>query len=260
MQKLNKKIRISLTGCLLMTVFLLVGCSGGNDLQVSLQETGEGSTEPVMEENGQMNPETVNDAEETNTPETANDSAPVNTPEAANDSAPVNNPETVGGAEPTDRDSIYVQVTGAVRVPGVYELPAGSRVFEAVEKAGGMLDEAEPSAVNQALSMTDGQMIYIYTKEEWKAFQESGDSRETLAFSESSGAGGTAESEKDGRVNINTADKEQLCTIPGIGETRAESILTYRQEHGNFSSIEDIKKVNGIKDGLFQKIKDKIKV
>lgn len=150
-------------------------------------------------------------------------------------------------------DTVFVQVSGAVRSPGVYELPAGSRVFEAIQSAGGMTDDAAADSVNQAVEVSDGDMIVLCTLQEW----EQAKSQQTeLIGGDLSGP----TQEADGRININTADVTQLCTIPGIGESRAQSIVTYREQNGAFGAVEDIMKVSGIKDGLFQKIKDKIKV
>lgn len=150
-------------------------------------------------------------------------------------------------------DTVFVQVSGAVRSPGVYELPAGSRVFEAIQSAGGMTDDAAADSVNQAVEVSDGDMIVLCTLQEW----EQAKSQQTELIS---GDLSGPTQETDGRININTADVTQLCTIPGIGESRAQSIVTYREQNGAFGAVEDIMKVSGIKDGLFQKIKDKIKV
>lgn len=90
-------------------------------------------------------------------------------------------------------------------------------------------------------------MIRICTQEEWE-----------LARAEETET--SAEQADDGLVDINTADVAELCTLPGVGQARAESILTYRQEHGSFQTVEEIKQVSGIKDGLYTKIKDKIKI
>lgn len=136
--------------------------------------------------------------------------------------------------------TLFVDVRGAVENPGVYELSPGSRVFSAIEAAGGLLPEAEERFVNQAALLSDGQQIYIPVKGEEVPV--------------------TASPEDDGRVNINTADVGELTTLPGIGESRASDIIAYRESCGGFSAIEDIMQVSGIKDALFQKIKDKIKV
>ena len=144
-----------------------------------------------------------------------------------------------------ETDIIYVQVSGAVNHPGVYELPLGSRVFQALELAGGMTQEAQAKSINQAQTLEDGQMIWVPTVEEAAALPEQ--QPESLA-------------KDDGKVNLNTATKEELQTLPGIGEAKAQSIVAWREEHGSFTQIEDIMKIEGIKEGVFSKIKDSVKV
>lgn len=144
-------------------------------------------------------------------------------------------------------ESVYVYVCGAVAAPGVYEVSADSRIYEAVEQAGGMLDTAKTEAVNLAEPLTDGQMIRIPFQGEETATQE-----------EAATQNGSIRS--DGKVNINTASAEELMTLKGIGQTRAEQIIAYREKHGAFASIEGIMEVDGIKQGTFDKLKDNITV
>lgn len=136
----------------------------------------------------------------------------------------------------------FVHICGEVEHPGVYELPEGSRIFEAVEAAGGFTEQAAESSMNLAEKITDGMQIVILSRDEMR-IQESA-AKEAAA----------------GLININTASKEQLMTLPGIGDARANDIIRYREESGGFQTIEDIKKVSGIKDAAFQKIKDSITV
>ncbi|MDO4340521.1 MAG: helix-hairpin-helix domain-containing protein [Eubacteriales bacterium] len=149
---------------------------------------------------------------------------------------------------------IYVDVCGAVAEPGVYSLKPGSRVFQAIELAGGLLPEAAAEYVNRAKGLTDGEQVYIPTREE----AETGDLLITAPQPEKQEA--ASASETGGKVNLNTADAEELMTLKGIGATRADAILAYRAEHGGFSSIEEIMNVQGIKEGTFEKIKDNIAV
>ena len=149
-----------------------------------------------------------------------------------------------GAAEDEKSGPVIVHICGAVVNPGVYELPPGSRIVDAVDKAGGLSVDADESYVNLAQIPEDGEQIFIPTYEEAKLLKQS---------SPENGVSG-------GKVNINTADKALLCTLPGIGDTRAADIIAYRQEHGNFSAIEDIMQVSGIKEGSFQKIKEMIVV
>ncbi len=187
--------------------------------------------------------------------------------------------QTVGGEQPADSTVIWVHVCGAVRKAGVYELPAGSRVFEAVQEAGGFAADADEGYVNQAQRLSDGAKLVIPTVEQVE--EAAGDSRTEagrIGIVEQAGvqeagygvsAAGTGDSDgrtdpvsvsADGRININTAPEAQLCEIPGIGATRAAAIAAYRQEHGGFSSIEEIMNVSGIKEGTYAKIKDRITV
>ena len=162
---------------------------------------------------------------------------------------------------------IYVDVCGAVANPGVFQLAAGSRVFQAIEAAGGYLPEAALTCVNRAGVLTDGQQLYILTQEEME--RQGLDPAEMFGASDgqmngSAGTGQntgmTAQVQQDNRININTADEAQLTTLTGIGATRAQAIIAYREENGPFVAIEDIMNVQGIKEGTFAKIKDEIVV
>lgn len=162
---------------------------------------------------------------------------------------------------------IYVDVCGAVANPGVFQLAAGSRVFQAIEAAGGYLPEAALTCVNRAGVLTDGQQLYILTQEEMERqgldpAEMSGASDGQMNGSAGTGqnAGLTVQAQQDNRININTADEAQLTTLTGIGATRAQAIISYRQENGPFAVIEDIMNVQGIKEGTFAKIKDEIVV
>lgn len=146
----------------------------------------------------------------------------------------------------TTEKTIYVQVSGAVVSPGVYELPEGSRVFEAIALAGGVTEEADAGQMNQAQTVSDGEMIYV---------KRQGETVEEAMTQE-----GTFGQQEDGKVNLNTATEEELMTLPGIGQAKAKSIIAWREEKGGFSKIEDLMEIEGIKEGVFSKIKDSIKV
>ena len=171
--------------------------------------------------------------------------------------------------EETEDSLIYVQILGAVKYPGVYELPEGSRVFQVIEKAGGVTEDADCGILNQAQKVGDGQMIRILTREEaaaQKAAQEAAGQavlpQEIVGQEQNNVQSGTASgaSLEDDRVDLNTATKEQLMTLPGIGESKAQSIIAWRQDHGSFQKIEDLMEIEGIKEGVFSKIKDSVKV
>lgn len=157
---------------------------------------------------------------------------------------------------------IYVHVTGAVCSPGVYALSEGARVYEAIEAAGGMLDCAESDCVNQAKVVSDGQMIKILTKEEYAAQKASGQETdfEQMDVTLQSDFSEADDKRTDARINLNEADENALKSLPGIGDARAKQIISYRDEHGPFHSIDEIKNISGIKNGLFEQIKELITV
>ena len=179
-----------------------------------------------------------------------------------NDVSEENNYEEDGSADKTDAresginvdgstdaslDEVYVQLCGAVNSPGVYKLKSGTRVFEAIEAAGGVTEEADTNAVNLARPVTDEMQIYVPTKEE-------------VSLSEEDYYWQDSEETKDSLVNINKATKKELMELPGIGESKAEAIINYRDEIGAFDDISQIMNISGIKNAAFDKIKDLIKV
>lgn len=151
----------------------------------------------------------------------------------------------------SEKKSGYVQILGAVNSPGVYEITEDTRLFMVIQAAGGLRDDASAESVNQAKPLSDGESIYIKTVEEvLKEAEESSNSDGTSEESENN----------DGRINVNKASLAELMTLPGIGESKAKMIIDYRNEKGDFNSIEDIMNVEGIKEGTFNRIKDSIKV
>ena len=181
------------------------------------------------------------------------------------------------GSPATSQVRIKVFVCGAVSQEGVYELESASRVIDAVQAAGGFSGNADSRYVNQAAPLTDGMKLWIPTKAETAKMRTGKESaapaedQTMIPARQESGiadlqTAGTDEThpqpfaEGSGKVNLNTASRQELCTLPGIGETKADAILAYRSAHGSFSRIEEIKKIPGIKDKLFLKIKSKISV
>lgn len=146
------------------------------------------------------------------------------------------------------KDIAYVYVCGAVNAPGVYELASDARVYEAIALAGGTCENAAADALNQASVVTDGERIYIPTREELE--------KGIVDLKEPEVTG--ADNKNEGKININTASKEELKSLPGIGDAKADSIITYREANGPFQAIEDMMNIEGIKEGVFNKIKDKI--
>ncbi len=179
-----------------------------------------------------------------------------------NNSAPEGTPVTTLQA-----DILYVHVCGAVNTPGVYELKNGDRVFTAIRKAGGFTEEADESYINLAMAVCDGMKIDVPTVEETsgdragqiQAVMTAGVSGDMNGYA-ATGASPDKAASASGAVNINTADVSGLTTISGIGKTRAEAIIAYREEHGAFLSVEDIRNVSGIGDATYEKIKDRITV
>ena len=198
-------------------------------------------------------------SEEADKEENADDSI-----EEASD-ALADNTEKTENIETNDSQSFVVYVSGYVNNPGVYELSAGSRVIDAIDAAGGYSKEAYDNYLNLASLISDGQMIYVPSEEE----VESGSiERGVASGADGSGVGGVTGGNGGGNggnssgsgalVNINQASKEELMTLPGIGESKADKIIAYREANGRFNSPEGIMEISGIKDGLYNKIKDKI--
>ncbi len=170
-------------------------------------------------------------------------------------------------ASSEEAKTLVVHIWGAVSAPGVYELPAGSRIIDAVEAGGGFLPEADEACCNLAEEIVDGCQIYIMTKSESCAdgqaekkagIQTSPDS--DMQTTDINVRSNSTTALENGLVNLNTADVAALMTLPGIGESRAKAIISYREQQGAFTKIEDIMKISGIKQAAFSKIKDKITV
>ena len=150
--------------------------------------------------------------------------------------------ESAAGRE--SAGTVFVDVSGCVKHPGVYEVTSTSRVFEVIEKAGGVTKDADTSSINQAEPVTDGQKINVPDKKSGPPAQ---------------GSSAAAEQQSsDGKVSINTADSEELQKIPGVGPVTAENIISYRESNGSFKSIDDIKNVSGIGEKTFEKMKSTI--
>lgn len=163
----------------------------------------------------------------------------------AEESAEVSQDAVMQETEQAEQTGVVVVfVCGQVAMPGVYELPEGSRIYDAVMQAGGCLASADSCAVNQAKCLEDGMQIYIPAV---------GEVCEELSPE------GT-QTASDGKISINRADRAELLKLPGIGESKADAILEYRQTHGEFSNVEELMNVPGIKEGIFTKLQDYITV
>lgn len=167
---------------------------------------------------------------------------------------PLAEEDTSGGADSTarntDSDTVLVHICGEVRTPGVYELTADSRICDVLLLAGGFTADADTEAVNMAAGIEDGMQIVIPTET---------DRTQEMTGNSSDRTGETAAGKTESQlVNINTADKETLMSLPGIGAGKAEAVIAYREAGGVFKDIKDIMLVDGIKEGVYAKIKDKI--
>ena len=147
-------------------------------------------------------------------------------------------------AENRHDEKIFVDVKGAVKHPGVFETTKDKRVRDLIEEAGGLLDDADTSTLNLSQKVKDQMVIYVL---------KHGEKPKQISD------GGSSSSNTD-VININTANKEQLMKISGVGKTKAEAIISYREKNGDFKKKDDITKVRGIGKATFEKIKDKIEV
>lgn len=158
--------------------------------------------------------------------------------------------QSFSGSNPASGGKVCVDIKGAVKRPGVYHLKKGSRVEEAIAAAGGNRDDADLKQVNLAKELIDQQILQISKFGEQLAVGQSGIS--------TSGDNGTS-SDQD-KVNLNTASKEDLTKIDGVGDKKADKILEYRNQHGGFKSPEDLKNISGFGDKTVEKMKDRVAV
>ena len=149
--------------------------------------------------------------------------------------------------ESPEQDLITVDVKGAVKSPGIYDLPVGSRVHDAVQKAGGLTDEADSKSLNLAQKISDEALVYVPTKGEEAASQQAT-------------SGTTASTSKDKKVNLNKASLEELKQVKGLGGKRAQDIIDHREANGKFKSVDELKKVSGIGAKTIEKLKDYVTV
>ena len=169
-------------------------------------------------------------------------------------------PETKRSS-PTKEAALYVDIKGAVKHPGVYKIASNERVSTVIQRAGGLLEQADIQRVNLAQKLADQAVIYIprvdeETVGECVTFIEQPSATTTTAPT----SGATSTSTAEGKVNLNTASKDDLTKLTGIGPKKAEQILAYRQEHGAFKSIDEIKQVSGIGEKTFTSIKDQLTI
>ncbi len=291
----KQKISWILAAAFLLAAGLCGGCGYGNGSAageaVFVPEGGTNPEDGMISEGG-TNPEDgmISVPEDRMDPESGKNGEAETAAEADEEV-----PEDPGGSGSASGDFavsapalLYVHICGEVKNPGVYELEEGSRIFQAVEKAGGFTEEAAESYLNMAQEVADGMKIVVPSEDEIAAqnaqngigtdaaagLGAGGGTSAWISGAAGGGSGaaggvgpgisgvteGAGGSESGGKVNLNTADKATLMTLKGIGEARAEDIIAYREEHGPFRKIEDVMKVSGIKEAAFEKIKEEITV
>lgn len=160
------------------------------------------------------------------------------------------------GIKEKENKTIMVDISGEIITPGVVKLPEGSRIIDAITAAGGKTEDADLSKVNLAYILDDGVQLYIPRYNE-KLEKEIVQTEPGVGIIQE---GINTTSKKDSKVNINTANKEKLATLPGIGEGTAEKIIEYRSKTGKFKAIDEIKKIPGIGESKFKSLKDKITI
>ena len=149
--------------------------------------------------------------------------------------------------EPLEQDLITVDVKGAVKSPGIYNLPVGSRVHDAVQKAGGLTEEADSKSLNLAQKVSDEALVYVPSKGE-------------EATSQQTASGTPPASSKEKKVNLNKANLKELKQVKGLGGKRAQDIIDHREANGKFKSVDELKKVSGIGAKTIEKLKDYVTV
>ena len=159
-----------------------------------------------------------------------------------------------------DVQEIVVHICGAVKEPGVYSLKENQRLYEGIQEAGGFREDADEEYLNQAMYLEDGMKVVVPTKEETDSERVEEKATENGYIQRQENIDKNTFQETTGKVDLNTANEAQLCTLPGIGVSRAKSIIQYREENGFFQKIEDVMKVSGIKEAAFEKIKDYITI
>ncbi len=209
---------------LIMIFFILCGC---NEVSIStVKEDSEEKTETtISSENRDFEDPEIGDSKKTEDPKLNKDS----------------------------EKTVVVYICGAVVSEGVYTLSYGSRVVDVLDLAGGYKEDAARGYVNLAEPLSDGDKIYI-------PFQDEVQNEEMISQKVEGKEENSFSGDKERLININKATRDELMTLPGIGETKADDIISYREEHGNFSKIEDLMNISGIKTGVFNKIKDRITI
>lgn len=223
-------------GLALSVLIVAAGCS------YSCGRYGQGEELTGVQTEGQENLRRAEEQEESRKPEEGRMLPKAEAPEESE----------AGNSSPEEEAAqvCFVHVCGEVENPGVYELKEGQRVFEAIAAAGGFGEQAARDYLNLAEAVWDGMKLEVPNREQVP------DTERTAQIK----GQGMEQGSKPSKVNLNTATREELMTLRGIGEAKAEDIIRYREEQGGFGCIEDVMKISGIKEAAFQKIKDDISV
>ena len=161
-----------------------------------------------------------------------------------------NTNEIIASSNNEEKTIIKVHIDGQIKNRGVVELEEGSRLVDAIEKSGGLTEEADTSNINLADILQDGEKVYIYSKQEVEELKSIGKLNEEIDNT----------TKKDKKININTATQAELEEITGIGPSLAQKIIEYRESNGKFKDIEELKNVSGIGDKKFESMKSQITI
>ncbi|EGT3614970.1 competence protein ComE [Clostridium perfringens] len=246
--KKKEKIIGSLIIAVVAIGFLFVGYSKTNDKKIS-----EDDMERLF-----LNAEKEEEQSESNLKETKkNDDIEENEKENINES-------NEKDSSNSNIEKIVVEIKGEVKNPNVYVLENGSRIYELIEKAGGPTEEADLSNINRALYLSDGQCVVVRNindvQDETENLEEALNDENSKNVSNNSPEEKISSSGESSTININAASKETLMTLNGIGESKAQAIIDYREETGGFKSIDELTNISGIGEKTLEKIKDKISI
>lgn len=229
------KVRILLCFIVFCMCLILSGCRT-KDTQISLST----SNEPIIDE-------ASNDSNSTKSSDSRSDTK--------------SSESLMGNSEVLVPEVVCVYICGQVKNPGVYELKKDARLVDAIKAAGGLKKKAAGDQVNQAKHLIDGERIYIPSKDELAegGLVDNAAISSDVPYSDTESMGNGSKT-NGSKVNINQATAEQLMTLPGIGSSKASSIILYRETNGNFKSADGIMNIDGIKEGVYNKIKDLITI
>lgn len=244
--KKKEKIIGSLIIAVVAIGFLFVGYSKTNDKKIS-----EDDMERLFLSTEKEEEQSESNLKETKKNDDIEENEKVNSNESSEE-------------ESSNIEKIVVEIKGEVKNPNVYVLENGSRIYELIEKSGGPTEEADLSNINRALYLSDGQCVVVRNindvQDETEDLEEALNDENSKNVSNNSPKEKISSSDESSTININTASKETLMTLNGIGESKAQAIIDYREEIGGFKSVDEITNISGIGEKTLEKIKDKISI